>query len=80
VSYLLAFVTNFVDAPWQARQSTSGTSSLSSGDSVVPMSVKQSRPKRTMSDEDVWNYPDSKIIGTNADQFVSRSSQILSQI
>ena len=30
---------------------------------VVPMSVKRTRPKRKGSDEDVWEFPDTKIIG-----------------
>ena len=56
-------IINFVDLSLVAWASMSGKSSSSSGDSVVPISVKRARPKRTMSDEDVWDYSNAKIIG-----------------
>ena len=43
----------------------SGRSSQSSGSSIVPMSAKKMRAKRKLSDEDVWEWTDAKIIGTH---------------
>ena len=34
-----------------------------SEDLVIPVSVKRTRAKRRKSDEDVWEWPDNKIIG-----------------
>jgi hypothetical protein len=42
-------------------------SSLPSGGPVAPISAKDTRPKRRGSDEDVWDYPDVKIIGIPLD-------------
>ena len=42
---------------------TSGGSSSSLETLVVPTSVKRTRAKRRKSDEEVWEWPDNKIIG-----------------
>ena len=65
VSDLLHSIISLIDSPYPGHDSSmSGGSFPSSGDSIVPMSVKQTRPKRRKSDEDVWDWPDAKIIRT----------------
>jgi hypothetical protein len=68
ISDLLYSIVGVIDSPYLGHHtSMSGGSFPLSGDSVVPMSVKQTRPKRRKSDEDVWDWPDAKIIRTYLD-------------
>jgi len=68
VSGLSRSVASLFNPPYTGHDpSTSGGLSSSSGSSIVPVSVKQTRQKRTKSDEDVWDWPDAKIIRTNLD-------------
>lgn len=66
-SDLSYFIMTFTHPPNAGRTSGSRKSSSSSGSSSVPISAKKTRQKRWLSDEDVWEWPDSKIIGKLAD-------------
>jgi hypothetical protein len=44
-----------------------GESFQSSGSLAVPMSVKKTRAKRKLSDEDVWEWTDARIIGMHTE-------------
>lgn len=63
VSDLCSTSSTVANSLYLEQPSASDGTSLSSGNSAVPVSAKSTRPKRVKSDEDVWNFPDTKIIG-----------------
>lgn len=61
------FIVNLTDFYWPAWGLASGTSSLTSENSAILISMKNTCPKHIVSDEDVWNHTDMRIIGMHAD-------------
>ena len=62
-SFLVCFITCFIYYLFVGRVPRPGGSSQSSRSLGVPMSVKKTCAKRTLSDEAVWEWTDAKIIG-----------------
>ena len=58
------FIARFTNSLGAGHISGSRGSSTLSENSAVPISVKKTRPKRQLSDEDIWEWTDAKIIGT----------------